>query len=229
MKIRASNERGRTEIDWLDSYHSFSFNYYHDPEYVHFRSLRVINEDYVKAGAGFASHSHQNMEIITYILSGELAHKDSLGNGSTIKPGEIQRMSAGTGITHSEYNASQKDSVHLLQIWIIPEKKAIEPGYEQKSISVINGQWQLIASKDVSETAVKIHQDANLFVTKLLANQSINYKMSPNRYVWIQIAKGSISLNDKLLNPGDGVAISKETDLAFLAKTDSEILLFDLA
>lgn len=229
MKIRASNERGRTEIDWLDSYHSFSFNYYHDPEYVHFRSLRVINEDYVKAGAGFASHSHQNMEIITYILSGELAHKDSLGNGSTIKPGEIQRMSAGTGITHSEYNASQKDSVHLLQIWIIPEKKAIEPGYEQKSISVTNGQWQLIASKNVSATAVKIHQDANLFVTKLLANQSINYKMSPNRYVWIQIAKGSISLNDKLLNPGDGVAISEETDLAFLAKTDSEILLFDLA
>lgn len=229
MKIRASNERGRTEIDWLDSYHSFSFNYYHDPEYVHFRSLRVINEDYVKAGAGFAPHSHQNMEIITYILSGELAHKDSLGNGSTIKPGEIQRMSAGTGITHSEYNASQKDSVHLLQIWIIPEKKAIEPGYEQKSISITNGQWQLIASKDVSATAVKIHQDANLFVTKLLANQSINYKMSPNRYVWIQVAKGSISLNDKLLNPGDGVAISEETVLAFLAKTDSEILLFDLA
>ncbi len=229
MKVRLSNERGRTEIDWLDSYHSFSFNYYHDPEYVHFRSLRVINEDYVKAGAGFASHSHQNMEIITYILSGELAHKDSLGNGSTIKAGEIQRMSAGTGITHSEYNASQKDSVHLLQIWIIPEKKGIEPGYEQKSISVINGQWQLIASKEVSETAVKIHQDANLFVTKLLANQSINYKMSPNRHIWIQVAKGSVFLNDKLLNQGDGIAISEKTDLAFLAKTDSEILLFDLA
>lgn len=229
MKVRASNERGRTEIDWLDSYHSFSFNYYHDPEYVHFRSLRVINEDYVKGGAGFAPHSHQNMEIITYILSGELAHKDSLGNGSIIKAGEIQRMSAGTGITHSEYNASQTNPVHLLQIWIIPEKKAIEPGYEQKAISLTNGQWQLIASKEASETVVKIHQDADLYVTKLLANQSINYKMSPNRYVWVQIAKGSVFLNDKLLNQGDGVAISEETNLTFLAKTDSEILLFDLA
>ncbi|MBN8725118.1 MAG: pirin family protein [Acidobacteria bacterium] len=229
MKVRASNERGRTEIDWLDSYHSFSFNYYHDPQHIHFRSLRVINEDYVKAGAGFAPHSHQNMEIITYILSGELAHKDSLGNGSTIKPGEIQRMSAGTGITHSEYNASQTNLVHLLQIWIIPEKKGIEPGYEQKAINLTNGQWQLIASKDATETVVKIHQDTDLFVTKLLANQSISYKVSPNRYVWIQIAKGSVFLNDKLLDQGDGVAISEETDLTFLAKTDSEILLFDLA
>lgn len=229
MKVRPQNERGKTSTNWLDSYHSFSFNHYYDPKHIHFRNLRVINEDYVEAGAGFAPHSHENMEIITYILSGSLEHKDSLGNGSIISSGEIQRMSAGTGISHSEYNASKSEKVHLLQIWIIPEKKGLKPGYEQKSIPLISNQWQLIAAREPEGNAVAIHQDVKLFLAKLTVAKSLEYQIIPNRHVWVQVARGDILINDILVQAGDGVAISEEKSLNFLAKQDAEILLFDLA
>ncbi|KAF0249091.1 MAG: Pirin domain-containing protein [bacterium] len=229
MKIRRHNERGKTSVAWLDSYHSFSFNNYYDPEHNQFRSLRVINEDYVKAGGGFPTHSHQDMEIITYILSGSLEHQDSLGNGSVIHSGEIQRMSAGTGISHSEYNASQSQPVHLLQIWIIPEQKGLKPGYEQKSISLTSNKWQLIAAKESGKDLVTIQQDIKLFLAKLTINNSLEYQIGANRHIWVQIACGEILLNNTLLKPGDAVAISEEKLLHFLAKEDAEILLFDLA
>lgn len=229
MKIRRSNERGKTQTSWLDSYHSFSFNNYYDPENIHFRTLRVINEDYVRAGEGFPPHSHQNMEIITYILSGRLEHQDSLGNGSIINSGEIQRMTAGTGISHSEYNASKFEDVHLLQIWIIPEKKGLKPSYEQKSIPNLQNQWQLIADQKGQDSSVTLHQDAKLFLAKLTKGSLLEYKIDSKRHVWVQIAKGAILLNDNFLEKGDGVAISQEEILHFLSKEDSEILLFDLA
>ncbi|MBI4852783.1 MAG: pirin family protein [Acidobacteria bacterium] len=229
MKIRHHNERGKTEIDWLKSYHSFSFNTYYDPTHIHFRSLRVINEDYVKEGGGFPTHSHQNMEIITYILSGKLEHKDSLGNGSIIHPGEIQRMSAGTGISHSEYNGSELEPVHFLQIWIIPEKKGLSPGYEQKSISKTFNKWHLIASQNGDENSITVHQDIKLFLAKLNKDNTLDYQPNLGRYTWIQIAKGKVLINEKLLESGDGAATGENTSLNFLAKEDAEILLFDLA
>jgi hypothetical protein len=229
MKIRHRNERGKTEIDWLKSYHSFSFNNYYDRENTSFRSLRVINEDYVKAGGGFPPHSHQNMEIITYILSGSLEHKDSLGNGSVIRPGEIQRMTAGTGISHSEYNASENESVHLLQIWIFPKEMGLKPEYEQKTITPLTNKWQVIASQSGESDSVRVHQDANLFLAKLEKNHSVNYHNKANRHSWIQIAKGEVLINDILFQAGDGIAISEDKNLHFIAKEVSEILLFDLA
>jgi redox-sensitive bicupin YhaK (pirin superfamily) len=230
LTIRKTQERGKTEIDWLESYHAFSFDQYYDPEWEHFRMLRVINEDFVKPGAGFHPHSHRDMEIITYILEGALEHKDSMGNGSMIKPGEVQRMSAGTGVTHSEFNPSDKERVHLLQIWILPQKKGIDPGYEQKTFpeALRRDKLCLIVSPKAEKGAVKIHQDAQVYASLLNAGKEIKYSLKSGRHAWIQAAKGAVLLNDTELKAGDGAGISNETSLVFNAKKDSEFLLFDL-
>ncbi len=232
IQIRPAAQRGRTALDWLESYHTFSFGDYYDPTHLHFQSLRVINEDWIKPGKGFHPHSHADMEIITYVLEGELEHQDSLGNGSVIRPGEIQRMSAGTGITHSEFNPSKKETLHLLQIWILPEQKGLEPGYEQKSFDRQNlrNQWQVIASKNPGKRAVKIHQEVELYVSFLDFDQELEYALKPGRHAWIQIARGKIILNGLPLQEGDGAAVSKEDQLLFKSLQEgAEILLFDLA
>ena len=228
---RKSADRGRTKIDWLDSRHSFSFGEYYDPKEMGFRSLRVINEDRVIPGAGFPTHPHRDMEIITYVLSGQLEHKDSLGTGSVILPGDGQRMSAGRGIRHSEYNPSPTEKVHLLQIWIMPDKQGHEPGYEQKSFPEAEkrGKLRLIASRDGAEGSVKINQDAKLFVTLLSPGDEVKHALGAKRHAWLQVAKGEVELNGKKLHQGDGAAISDEKNLTVKGIKDAEVLLFDLA
>lgn len=231
ITVRSSNQRGGGDYGWLKTRHTFSFSDYHDPKWMGFRSLRVINEDWVAPSGGFPTHPHRDMEIITYVLSGKLEHKDSLGTGSVILPGDGQRMSAGRGIRHSEANPSTKDPVHLLQIWILPDKSGHEPGYEQKSFpeSEKRGKFRLVASNDGSDGSVKINQDAKLLVTLLAAGEEITQPLEPQRHAWIQIAKGDVELNGKKLQQGDGVAISDEASLKIKANTDAEVLLFDLA
>lgn len=216
---------------WLDSYHTFSFDQFHDPDHVHFRDLRVINEDYVKPGAGFPTHGHRDMEIITYVLEGNLAHQDSMGNGSTIKPGDVQRMSAGTGVTHSEFNHSKSEPVHLLQIWIFPERKNLTPGYEQREFTASQklNKFCLVASGKAKTGAVKIHQDVELSASILEKGKMLEYAFGPKRFGWLQMARGSVRLNDAELKAGDGAAISAEKSIRVTAKDKSEILLFDLA
>lgn len=231
IAVRPANQRGHTIIDWLDSYHTFSFDDYYDPKYTSFRTLRVINEDWVKPGAGFHPHPHRDMEIITYVLEGALEHKDSLGNGSVIRPGEVQRMSAGTGVTHSEFNHSKKEPVHLLQIWIVPEKKGIEPGYEQRTFpeGKRRGKLCLIAGKKGENGAVVIHQDVRVYASILDSKEEINYSMTPDRHSWIQVARGNVKLNGISLKAGDGVAVTDEKSLVFSSAKESEVLLFDLS
>jgi redox-sensitive bicupin YhaK (pirin superfamily) len=231
ITIRRSNERGGGDFGWLNSHFTFSFDQYYDPRFMGFRSLRVINEDWVQAGHGFPMHPHRDMEIITYVLQGALEHKDSMGNGSIIRPGDGQRMSAGTGIQHSEFNPSQKDPVHLLQIWIFPERKGIQPSYEQKSFAAEEkrGKLRLIASPDGRDSAVTIHQDASLYVSLLAPGQQVEHKLGAGRYAWLQVAKGAVELNGQALAQGDGAAISDEEKLFIRGKEDAEILLFDLA
>ena len=231
ISLRLAEERGKTLIDWLESYHTFSFDQYYDPKHAHFRSLRVINEDMVKPGQGFHPHSHRDMEIITYVLKGALEHKDSLGNGSMIRPGDVQRMSAGTGVTHSEFNPSKTEEVHLLQIWILPEQKGLEPGYEQKNFKTKIGKNSLflIASPKGDDGLVKIHQDVKLFSGLLDSKTQTEYKLGQGRYAWVQVARGKINLNGATMKAGDGAAISDEQSLAISATNESEILLFDLA
>ena len=231
MTIRKSEARGHFNHGWLDTYHTFSFGEYHDPGQMGFRTLRVINEDRVEAGEGFGTHPHRDMEIITYVLKGALEHQDSMGNGSVIRAGEVQRMSAGRGVTHSEYNASQKETVHLLQIWILPEQKGLMPSYEQKNFSKDEkkGQLRLIASQNGRNESLRIHQDANIHATLLEAGQTILYLLREDRHAWIQVARGDISLNDMALTQGDGVAVNKESSLEITAKEESELLLFELA
>jgi redox-sensitive bicupin YhaK (pirin superfamily) len=229
--VRASEQRGHFNHGWLDTYHTFSFADYHDPEHMHFRALRVINEDVVAPGQGFGTHPHRDMEIITYVLDGALEHRDSLGNGSIIRPGDGQRISAGSGILHSEFNPSPMDPVHLLQIWILPEQKGIEPSYEQKAFSPEDkqGKWKVIAERIPADGAVTIHQDVKLSVASLEAGGQITYALAKGRHAWIQIARGSVTLNGTALKQGDGAAVSQETELAITAGQASEILLFDLA
>ncbi len=228
IQIRKAEDRGHFDHGWLKTYHTFSFADYHDPKWMGFRSLRVINEDYVKPGEGFPTHSHRDMEIITYILEGALEHKDSLGTGSVIKPGEVQRMSAGTGVSHSEYNPSKKETVHLLQIWILPEQEGIKPSYEQKSLeSNVKNQLQLIVSRENGK-AVKIHQDVKLYTARLDQNSKLTYPINRKRYGWLQVAKGTVSLNNQTLKAGDGAAIENEETINVNATQPSEILLFDL-
>jgi len=230
VTIRPSNERGGGDYGWLNTRHTFSFDQYHDPRWTSFRSLRVINEDWVAPGGGFPMHPHRDMEIITYVLEGRLAHKDSMGNGSIIRPGDGQRMSAGTGVRHSEANPSKTDPVRLLQIWIMPERRGHEPGYEQKSFpeEEKRGKLRLLASPDGADGSVTIHQDARLYVSLLSPGQEVEHTLASGRYAWLQVAKGAIELNGHSLKQGDG-ASADEPKLTIKATAESEILLFDLA
>ncbi len=258
INVRLSNERGHTTIDWLESYHTFSFSEYYDPEYMEFRKLRVINEDRVKPASGFATHAHHDMEIITYILEGELEHKDStgqlmninsqgrysphsamklfnenegsMGNGSTIKPGEVQRMSAGTGVTHSEFNHSKSKPVHLLQIWILPDQLGLKPSYEQKIFSKNDrlNKLCLVVSESPSKNVVKIHQDVHLYSCLLEKGKKVERAFQKNRFGWIQVAKGNVEINGIKLNEGDGAQIVKEKFITISGNAESEFLLFDL-
>jgi len=230
ITIRGSEERGGANHGWLNTRHSFSFDQYYDPRYMGFRSLRVINEDWVQPGHGFPMHPHRDMEIITYLLEGALEHKDSMGNGSIIRPGDGQRMSAGTGIRHSEANPSQTDPAHLLQIWILPERPGIKPSYEQKEFPAEEkrGKLRLIASPGGKDGSVTIHQDARLYVSLLQPGEEVEHELANGHYGWLQVAKGAIELNGKPLRQGDGAAISEEPKLDIKGAQDAEILLFDL-
>lgn len=231
ITIRKSKDRGHVNLGWLDTYHTFSFDQYFDPAHQHFRSLRVINEDRVAPGKGFPTHSHRDMEIITYILSGALEHSDSMENGSVIRPGDVQRMTAGSGVSHSEFNPSPSEAVHLLQIWILPKARGLPPSYEQKFFDeeARRGNLRLIASDDGREGSVTINQDARVYATLLDAGQTVTHPLDPDRYGWLQVARGTIRVNEVELEQGDGVAISLETELAIAAHDQAELLLFDLA
>lgn len=231
ITLRKSEERGHANHGWLNSYHSFSFADYYDPHHMGFRNLRVINEDRVHAGKGFGMHPHRDMEIISYVLEGALEHRDSIGNSAIIRPGEVQIMSAGTGIVHSEYNHSQSDLVHFLQIWILPDKKGVKPRYDQKMYSQEEkqGKLRLVVSQDGREGSVSIHQDANIYASLLDAGQEVDYQIKPDRHAWVQVVKGDITLNGQVLSAGDAAAVSNENKLVVGAKTNSEFLLFDLA
>ncbi|MEA5576572.1 pirin family protein [Anabaena sp. UHCC 0451] len=229
--IHKSNSRGHSQIDWLDSYHTFSFSHFYDPNRMGFRSLRVINDDRIAPGAGFPTHGHRDMEILTYVLSGAVEHKDSLGTGSVIRPGDAQIMSAGTGIMHSEFNHSQTEELHLLQIWILPDRQGLTPRYDQKNFPVAEkkGKLRLIAAKDGRDGAVTIHQDIDLYTSILEQGDIINYQVQPHRYAWLQIAKGEVNLNGQELKAGDGVQITGAEQLEISTNLSAEILLFDLA
>jgi redox-sensitive bicupin YhaK (pirin superfamily) len=231
ITLRKSADRGRTKIDWLDSRHSFSFGDYYDADQMGFRTLRVINEDRVRPGAGFPTHPHRDMEIITYILEGALEHKDSLGTGSVIRPGEAQRMSAGAGITHSEFNHSKTDPVHFLQIWITPSTRGIAPGYEQKTIddAKAHGSFAPVASSDGRDRSVKIHQDAMLSVAKLERGQTVAANLKKGRHGWVQVARGAVTVNGTALAEGDGAAVRDEEQVTIVANAPAEVLFFDLA
>lgn len=231
ITLRKSEDRGHANHGWLNSYHSFSFANYYDTAHMGFRDLRVINEDRVKGGNGFGAHSHRDMEIISYVLEGALEHKDSMGNSSIIRPGEVQIMSAGTGVTHSEYNHSESDTVHFIQIWILPNGKGLQPRYDQKMYSdeEKQGKLRLIVSQDGRDGSVSINQDVNLYAAKLDAGQKIDSAIAPNRHAWVQVIQGQLTLNGLLLNTGDGAAVSNESKLVVEAKEAAEILLFDLA
>jgi redox-sensitive bicupin YhaK (pirin superfamily) len=231
IKLRRSDDRGNTKLSWLDSRHTFSFGDYHDPQHMGFSDLRVINEDRVVPGAGFPTHSHRDMDIITYVLEGALAHKDSTGTSSVIRVGDVQRMSAGTGISHSEYNASQTEPVHFLQIWIIPDKTGLPPGYEQRAFSLDEqrGQWTLIASKNGRDGSVTVHQDVDVWAARFSPAEQSSFPLKPSRSIWTQVARGTVTLNGLSLNAGDGVAVSEEKILEITAVESAELLIFDLA
>jgi quercetin 2,3-dioxygenase len=227
---RLAKERGRSKTDWLDSYHTFSFDTYNDPKYRGIGKLRVINEDFVKPGQGFPMHPHRDMEIITYVMEGALEHKDSMGNGSVIRAGDVQRMSAGTGVLHSEFNPSTSEVGHFIQIWIYPQEKGITPEYEQRTMDVHKhpGEFRLIASHDGSQNSMRVNQNVKLYAAYLSPGEKLDYSLEENHYAWIQIAKGIVKVNDVTLHEGDGAAIEEERELHIEAKSESEILLFDM-
>jgi redox-sensitive bicupin YhaK (pirin superfamily) len=231
LTIRPAASRGRTKIDWLESWHTFSFGDYHDPQWRGFRSLRVINDDRVAPAGGFDTHPHRDMEIITWVLEGALEHRDSLGNGSIIRPGDMQRMTAGTGIQHSEFNPSPTDPVHLLQIWLFPDRKGLVPGYEQRSFAPaeLQNALRLVASRNGRDGSVTIHQDADVYAAALDEGNSVRRELSPGRHAWLQVARGKIAVNGCELRMGDGLAASDESSLEIRALAGSELLLFDLA
>ena len=230
IKIRRSKERGHANYGWLDTNYTFSFSNYYDPRFMGFRSLRVINEDFIAPNQGFPTHGHRDMEILTYVIRGELSHKDSMGNGTTILPNEVQRMSAGTGILHSEYS-SPSEETHLLQIWILPEEEDLTPGYEQTFFAPEEkkGKLKLVASRGGDDGSVKIHQDVNLYSSILAKDETVLHTLAENRHAWVQIIKGEVELNGETLNTGDGAAVSDETALKIRSLADeTEFLLFDL-
>lgn len=230
MDVRHANERGLADFGWLNSRHTFSFGQYYDPQFMGFGPLRVINEDRVEPGRGFDTHGHQDMEIISYVLSGSLEHKDSIGNGSTILPGDLQRMSAGTGVRHSEYNGSDSEPVHFLQIWILPERQGMEPGYQQTHFPAEEkqGQLRLIGSRDGRNGSVTIHQDVDLYATILGEGDVVSHSIAPTRMGWIQVARGSAKINDQVIEAGDGVAFEGGTQVSLAGTGDAELLLFDM-
>jgi redox-sensitive bicupin YhaK (pirin superfamily) len=228
-QIRKSNDRGHAEHGWLDSYHSFSFADYYDPAHTHFRSLRVINEDRVAPEMGFSMHPHRDMEIITYVISGALRHRDSMGNTAVMRAGDVQRISAGTGITHSEVNDSRKEPVHFLQIWIMPDAKGAKPAYAEKSFAKAEtGKLHLVASKAGRNGSIPINQDADLLLGKLTEGQTVNHKLAAGRNAWVQLIQGELDVNGTRITPGDAVAISKADALTLSATKPSDFLLFDL-
>ncbi|MGB8691372.1 MAG: pirin family protein [Microcoleus sp.] len=231
ITVRKSEARGHANHGWLDSYHTFSFANYYDPNYMNFRYLRVINEDIINPGKGFGTHGHTDMEIITYVLEGALEHKDSLGTGAVIKPGEVQRMSAGTGIQHSEFNPSQTDPVHLLQIWLLPDTNGLPPSYEQRDFPLEERRekLRLVAARDARDGALKVHQDVDLYAAVLDKNSRVSHALQSNRHAWVQVARGSVLLNGLPLEKGDGAAVSDESELVIEATENAEFLLFDLA
>ena len=229
--VRHANQRGHANHGWLDSYHSFSFASYYDPAYMGFRNLRVINEDRVQAGQGFGTHPHRDMEIVSYVLAGGLQHRDSLGTGSVIRPGDVQRMSAGTGVTHSEFNASKSEPVHFLQIWLQPSQPGLAPGYEQKTFSDAEKQGRLclVASPQPREGSLTIHSDAHLYAGRFAAGERAEHTLAPGRHAWVQVVRGSVRVNGTEAQTGDGVALSQEECVQIEGVKDAEILLFDLA
>jgi redox-sensitive bicupin YhaK (pirin superfamily) len=231
ISIRSAGSRGHANHGWLDSFHSFSFAHYHDPKHMGFGPLRVINEDRVQPGAGFDTHGHSDMEIITYVLEGTLEHKDSIGTGSVIRPGDVQRMSAGSGVRHSEFNHSKTASVHFLQIWIIPEKKGLSPSYEQKTFSTDEkrGRLRLIGSRDGRDGSVTIHRDVDLYATALTSGETVTHALSTGRGAWIQVARGAVTLNGETLKAGDGAAVATHGALRLEGIHDAEVLVFDMA
>ena len=231
ITIRKASERGHANHGWLDSYHTFSFADYYDPEHMGFGPLRVINDDTVAGGGGFPPHPHRDMEIISYVIDGALEHQDSMGNGSVIKPGDVQRMSAGTGVRHSEFNASETEPVHFLQIWIIPERAGLPSGYEQKFFGEDEkrGKLRLVASPDGADGSVRIRQDVRLFATILDAGSSVSHAVAPGRKAWLHVVKGTAELNGRTLDAGDGVAIEGDERLTLSSKEQGEVLLFDMA
>ncbi|HYH38738.1 MAG TPA: pirin family protein [Azospirillum sp.] len=231
ITVRSRDERGAVNMGWLDSRHSFSFGHYYDPAHMGFRTLRVINDDRVIPGAGFPTHGHADMEIVSYVLDGALEHKDSLGTGSIIRPGEVQRMSAGTGIRHSEYNASRENPARFLQIWILPEREGLAPGYEQTAFAEAEkrGRLRLVGSRDGRQGSVTIHQDVDLYAGLIDGDESATLELRPGRHAWVQVARGQVRLNGVTLKEGDGAAVSEETTLALDQGIGAEVLLFDLA
>jgi len=230
LAIRHAEERGAAKFGWLDSKHTFSFGHYHDPKFMGFGPLRVINEDRVQPGSGFDTHGHRDMEIISYVLEGALEHKDSMGNGSVILPGDVQRMSAGTGIRHSEFNQSKSDLVHFLQIWILPEKDGLQPSYEQKNFNDADkqGRLRLIGSRDGRDGSVTIHQDVDLYASRLVSAERLTYVLNEDHIAWIQVVRGRTFINDVELEAGDGMAIERESLINLQGKYDAEVLLFDM-
>ena len=229
MKLRRANERGRADYGWLDTHYTFSFADYYDPQHMGFRSLRVINDDIVAPGGGFGTHPHRDMEIITYVLSGALEHKDSMKNGRVIRQGEFQYMSAGTGVLHSEFNPSPSEPVHLLQIWLVPDEKGLQPNYaERTGAQLPGGRLNLVASKSGRDGSIAIHQDAELYLAKLSPGEAVSHSLRPQRHAWVHVAEGEVTLNGQELKAGDGAAVSEESLLKLGAKAPSQVLLFDL-
>jgi quercetin 2,3-dioxygenase len=231
ITIRHAQDRGHTDAGWLDSRHTFSFADYHDPDHMGFRALRVINDDHVSPGKGFGAHPHRDMEIVSYVLDGALEHKDSMGTGSIIRPGDVQRMSAGTGVLHSEWNHSRTEEVHFLQIWILPERRGMEPGYEQRHFepAELQDRLRIVASPDGRDGSVRIHQDAAVYVTRLSPGQDVGLDIPSGRHAWVQVARGAVKLNGVTLGAGDGAALTDEPRVQLRGVDEAEAMVFDLA
>lgn len=231
ITLRLAAERGQTALSWLESYHTFSFGEYVDPRHMGFRTLRVLNDDVISPGMGFGMHPHRDMEILTCVFDGALEHRDSLGTGSVIRPGDLQRMSAGRGILHSEFNASVREPVHLLQIWIVPEQRGLEPSYEQRTFDLADRQdrLQLVAARTGRDGAVTIHQDVDVYATTLSAGARVEHHLRPGRAAWVQVARGQVEVNGQALGPGDGAAVEQEDAVTLTGVAPAELLLFDLA